>query len=96
MNRLFTSAAKYFGGDLLAVVLTGMGDDGRKGVAAVKGAGGTVIAESEQTAVIFGMPQQAIRSGSVDRVLPLGEIAAAIQNGVGGATTPEPDRDGPL
>jgi two-component system chemotaxis response regulator CheB len=59
-----------------------MGDDGRRGVSAVKSCGGSVIAESEQTAVIFGMPQQAIRTGSVDSVLPLGEIATAIQRGV--------------
>ena len=82
VDRLFESAAKHFGADLLAVVLTGMGDDGRRGAEAVKRAGGTVIAESEETAVIFGMPQQVIRSGFVDRVLPLGEIPTAIQSGL--------------
>ena len=82
VDRLFESAAKHFGADLLAVVLTGMGDDGRKGVSVVKACGGSVIAESESTAVIFGMPQQAIRTGAVDAVLPLGEIAMAIQRGV--------------
>jgi two-component system chemotaxis response regulator CheB len=81
VDRLFESAAKHLGADLLAVVLTGMGDDGRSGVRSVNLAGGSVIAESESTAVIFGMPQQAIRTGLVDRVLPLGEIAAAIQVG---------------
>ncbi len=84
-DRLFASAAKHYGSQLLAVVLTGMGDDGRLGALAVKEAGGSVLAESEETAVIFGMPRQAIRSGSVDRVLPLPEIAAAIR-GVGGAS----------
>lgn len=82
VDRLFESAAKHFGADLLAVVLTGMGDDGRRGAEAVKRNGGSVIAESEESAVIFGMPQQAIRSGCVDRVLPLGEIPAAIQSGL--------------
>jgi two-component system chemotaxis response regulator CheB len=82
VDRLFTSAAKHFGSDLLAVVLTGMGDDGRRGVLAVKECGGTVIAESEETAVIYGMPQQAVRSGAVDLVLPLNDIPAAIQSGV--------------
>jgi two-component system chemotaxis response regulator CheB len=81
VDRLFESAAKHLGADLLAVVLTGMGDDGRSGVRSVNLAGGSVIAESESTAVIFGMPQQAIRTGLVDQVLPLGEIAAAIQVG---------------
>jgi two-component system chemotaxis response regulator CheB len=82
VDRLFESCAKAFGPDLLAVVLTGMGDDGRRGVLAVKENGGRVIAESEQSAVIHGMPQQAIRTGVVDQVLPLSEMAAAIQYGV--------------
>jgi two-component system chemotaxis response regulator CheB len=81
VDRLFHSAAKHIGSDLLAIVLTGMGDDGRQGVQSVKSSGGRVVAESESTAVIFGMPQQAIRSGAVDEVLPLGEIAEAIQTG---------------
>jgi two-component system chemotaxis response regulator CheB len=81
VDRLFESAAKHLGADLLAVVLTGMGDDGRSGVRSVNLAGGSVIAESESTAVIFGMPQQAIRTGLVDKILPLGEIASAIQIG---------------
>ena len=82
VDRLFRSAAKHYGSDLLSVVLTGMGDDGKKGVLAVKEAGGRVIAESEETAVIFGMPQQAIRAGVVDEVLPLHEVPRAIQSGV--------------
>jgi two-component system, chemotaxis family, protein-glutamate methylesterase/glutaminase len=82
VDRMFESAAKHFGEDLLAVVLTGMGDDGRRGVRSVHEAGGAVIAESEETAVIFGMPQQAIRTGAVDAVLPLREIAPAIQAGL--------------
>jgi two-component system chemotaxis response regulator CheB len=86
VDRMFVSAAKHFGHDLLAVVLTGMGDDGRAGVLAVKRSGGNVIAESEETAVIFGMPQQAIRAGAVDAVLPLPEIAPVIQSGF--ATSP--------
>ncbi|MBW2229953.1 MAG: chemotaxis-specific protein-glutamate methyltransferase CheB [Deltaproteobacteria bacterium] len=89
VDRLFESAAKHFGGDLLAVVLTGMGDDGRRGVCAVKECGGTVIAESEETAVIYGMPQQAVRSGAVDLVLPLNEIPASIQSGVNGVQNRE-------
>ena len=78
VDRLFGSCAKHLGSDLLAVVLTGMGDDGSHGVVEVREAGGGVIAEDESTAVIFGMPQQAIRTGSVDLVLPLHEIATAI------------------
>ena len=81
VDRMFGSAAKHFGSDLLGVVLTGMGDDGREGALAVKRSGGNVIVESEETAVIFGMPQQAIRAGAVDAVLPLPEIAPVIQTG---------------
>jgi two-component system chemotaxis response regulator CheB len=88
VDRLFESAAKAFGADLLAVVLTGMGDDGRRGVLAVKESGGRVVAESERTAVIHGMPLQAIRTGAVDEVLPLSEMAAAIRHGV--RPRPEP------
>ena len=82
VDRLFQTAAKQLGSRVLAIVLTGMGDDGRLGVQAVSDAGGTVLAESEATAVIFGMPRQAIRTGAVDAVLPLGRIADAIQHGV--------------
>ena len=85
VDRLFETAAKHVGADLLAVVLTGMGDDGCRGALAVKRCGGRVIAESEQTAVIFGMPQKVIESGCVDRVLPLNEIPEAIQSGLPGA-----------
>jgi two-component system chemotaxis response regulator CheB len=94
VDRLFQSAAKHVGSELLAIVLTGMGDDGRAGVESVKRSGGSVIAESESTAVIFGMPRQAIRSGAVDQVLPLGEIASAIQSGRRIAKRVEHTREG--
>ncbi len=81
VDRMFGSAAKAFGSELLAVVLTGMGDDGSRGAQAVREAGGTVIAESEQSAVIFGMPQQVIRAGAAHAVLPLDEIPGAILSG---------------
>jgi two-component system chemotaxis response regulator CheB len=80
VDRMFRSAAKHWGADLLGVVLTGMGDDGAAGASAVKRAGGNVIVESAETAVVFGMPQQAIRSGAVDAVLPLHEIAPLIES----------------
>lgn len=92
VDRLFQSAAKCYGGNVRAVVLTGMGDDGRKGVESVKSAGGSVIAESEETAVIFGMPQQAIRTGAVDQILPLGEIAIGIKMGIADSRTRAPSR----
>ena len=86
VDRMFRSAAKQWGSDLLAIVLTGMGEDGAAGAADVKRAGGNVIVESAETAVIFGMPQQAIRAGGVDAVVPLHEIAPLIESGLDGQT----------
>jgi two-component system chemotaxis response regulator CheB len=83
VDRLFTSAAKQYGERLLAIVLTGMGDDGRKGACQVKQAGGRVIAESEETAVIYGMPKQVVNAGAADEILPLHEIPVAILQGIG-------------
>ena len=82
VDRLFASAAKHVGQNVLAIVLTGMGDDGRKGACQVKEAGGRVIAESEETAVIYGMPKQVVNAGAADQVLPLKEIPAQIQVGI--------------
>jgi len=64
------------------VVLTGMGNDGAKGVQAVRTAGGHSIAQDESTAVIFGMPQEAISTGAVDLVLPMELIYRAIEKRV--------------
>ena len=83
VDRLFASAAKQYGPNLLAIVLTGMGDDGRKGACQVKEAGGRVIAESEETAVIYGMPKQVVQAGAADKILPLQEIPAEILIGIG-------------
>jgi len=66
----------------VGIVLTGMGSDGAKGVKAVKAAGGFVIAQDEATSVIFGMPAEAIKTGTVDQVLALDEISAAIDKRV--------------
>jgi two-component system chemotaxis response regulator CheB len=88
VDRMFRSAAKHWGADLLALVLTGMGDDGAAGAAEVKRAGGNVIVESAETAVIYGMPQQAIRMGAVDAVVPLHEIAPLIEAGL-----PDPENE---
>jgi len=78
VDRLFRSAAAAAGHRAVAVVLTGMGSDGRDGVQAIRGAGGRTIAESEESAVVFGMPREAALSGAVDEVRALAEIPAAI------------------
>lgn len=70
VNRMFASTAQEFGKMSVGVVLTGMGDDGKKGIEMIKDTGGYTIAESEETAVIFGMPKEAIATGKIDRVLP--------------------------
>ncbi len=77
-DRMMASAVAAMGDRVMGVVLTGMGDDGSRGVAAIHAAGGVTVAESEATAVIFGMPEAAIRTGAIDEVVPLGQIAAAI------------------
>jgi len=66
----------------VAVVLTGMGNDGARGVRAIKKAGGYVIAQDEASSVIFGMPAEAIKTGAVDEVLPLENIYGAVEKRV--------------
>jgi two-component system chemotaxis response regulator CheB len=75
---MMASAADTCGAATLGVVLTGMGKDGTEGVRAIKQRRGQCLAESEESAVIFGMPQEAIRSGAIDKVLPLGRMAEEI------------------
>jgi two-component system chemotaxis response regulator CheB len=77
-DRLLTSVAKaapVAGSRIVGVVLTGMGDDGLAGARAIKAAGGMVIAESAETAVVYGMPGSVVREGLADKVLPLGQVA---------------------
>jgi two-component system chemotaxis response regulator CheB len=76
------SAADYAGPMTVGVILTGMGNDGAKGVQAVRAAGGHSIAQDESTAVIFGMPQEAISTGAIDLVLPMESIYRAIEKRV--------------
>jgi len=71
VDILFQSAGEVFGADLLGVVLTGMGNDGARGAVSIKAGGGKVLAESEDSSVVFGMPKEAIATGCVDTVLPL-------------------------
>jgi len=78
VDRLFTSVAQVLGARALGVVLTGMGADGAAGAKELSRAGAEVWAEAEETAVVFGMPGEAIATGAVSRVLPLGEIGPAL------------------
>ncbi len=79
-DRMFESLARSVGARGVAIILTGMGDDGSEGAAAVLKAGGIVIAETEESAVIYGMPGSAVRRGVVSRSLSLGEIADFVAN----------------
>jgi two-component system chemotaxis response regulator CheB len=78
VDPLFRSAAQAFGRELLSVVLTGMGEDGRIGSIAVNEAGGKVIAQDEESSVVWGMPGAVAKSGAAHWVLPLTEIAGQI------------------
>jgi two-component system chemotaxis response regulator CheB len=66
------------GSNATAAILTGMGSDGVQGMLAMKKAGARTIAQDEMSSVVFGMPREAIRSGAVDRILPLPAIADAL------------------
>jgi len=77
--------AQAYGGSVLAVVLTGMGNDGLAGLRTVHERGGRILAQDEATSVVFGMPCAAVSAGLADQVLPLGEIAARLRTIVNGA-----------
>lgn len=74
-DRLFKSAAEACPSKAIGVILTGMADDGTEGALALRAAGGYIIAESEESAVVYGMPRAAAEAGATDQELPLTEIA---------------------
>ncbi|MDR3278979.1 MAG: chemotaxis response regulator protein-glutamate methylesterase [Synergistaceae bacterium] len=76
---LFTSVAEVVGGNVLVLVLTGMGKDGLDGAKLLREKGAYVVAESKETSVIFGMPGAVIGAGIVDEVLPLYSIASGLE-----------------
>ncbi len=78
VDVLFRSAARYAGPNAIGVIMTGMGDDGAKGMLEMKEAGAMTIAQDEESCVVFGMPKKAIELGAVQKVLPLLSIAGAI------------------
>jgi two-component system chemotaxis response regulator CheB len=78
VDVLFRSSARYAGPNAVGVIMTGMGDDGARGMKEMKEMGAFTIAQDEATSVVFGMPQEAIKRGAVDKVLPLEQIAAKV------------------
>ena len=80
VDRAFSSVAATMGPHAVGVLLTGMGRDGAAGMAALRTAGAATIAQDETTSAIYGMPRAAIAAGVVDRILPLPQIAAALED----------------
>ncbi len=78
VDVLFRSAARYAGKNAVGVIMTGMGDDGARGMLEMKEAGAFNIAQDESSCIVFGMPKEAIKLGGVDSVLPLGAISAEV------------------
>ncbi len=82
VDPLFYSAAIEYRSHALAIILTGMGSDGSKGIAAIADAGGFTVAQDEESSVIFGMPGSAIKTGKINRIIPLDRMASFINDTV--------------
>jgi two-component system chemotaxis response regulator CheB len=78
VDVLFRSVAKCAGGNALGIIMTGMGDDGARGLKEMRDAGAHTLAEDESSCVVFGMPKEAIRLGGAAEVLPLARMAEGI------------------
>lgn len=78
INTMFNSVAKSYWSKIVAVLLTGMGNDGTEGMKNIKAIGGKTIAEDQSTCVVYGIPRSAIEAKIVDRVVPLGQVAHEI------------------
>jgi two-component system, chemotaxis family, protein-glutamate methylesterase/glutaminase len=83
VDPLFRSTAAIYGAHCLAVVLTGMGQDGLRGSEAIRAVGGQILAQDEATSVVWGMPGHVARAGLADRVLPLSLLAGEIERRIG-------------
>ena len=80
VDVLFRSAAEVYGSGVLAVVMTGMGADGREGAAWIKAQGGRVLTEAEESCVVYGMPRSVVEAGLSDAMVPLEGMARAIMD----------------
>jgi two-component system chemotaxis response regulator CheB len=78
VDVLFRSVAKCAGANALGVIMTGMGDDGARGLLEMRQAGAATVAQDEASCVVFGMPKEAIKLAAAERVMPLGQIAQAL------------------
>ncbi len=75
VDVLFRSTARYAGKNAIGIIMTGMGDDGARGLLEMKEVGARTIAQDEKSCVVFGMPNEAIKVGAVEKILPLEQIA---------------------
>ena len=82
VDVLMSSVVDNFSGHVLGIILTGLGNDGEKGMREIKNKGGRTIAEREDTCVVYGMPRSVVEAGLADKILPLDEIAGEIINSV--------------
>ncbi|HHU35609.1 MAG TPA: chemotaxis response regulator protein-glutamate methylesterase [Treponema sp.] len=78
VDVLFRSTARYAGKNAIGVIMTGMGDDGARGMLEMKDAGAFTIAQDEASCVVFGMPKEAIKLGAVHKIVPLDNIAELV------------------
>jgi two-component system chemotaxis response regulator CheB len=90
VDPLFRSAVAAFDGAVLAVVLTGMGSDGRNGAGEIRAAGGTVLVQDQHTSVVWGMPGAISQAGYADEVLPLDRMPEAINRHLAGVAAARP------
>ncbi|HTF99373.1 MAG TPA: chemotaxis response regulator protein-glutamate methylesterase, partial [Nitrospirota bacterium] len=82
VDYLMASIAELFPGRALGVILTGMGNDGAKGLVALKNTGSRIFAQNEDTCVVYGMPRAVVEAGIADKILPIEEMAGEIINAV--------------
>jgi len=78
VDVLFRSVAKHAGRNALGIIMTGMGDDGARGLKEMHDAGARTIAQDEESCVVYGMPKEAVKLGAVDKILPLHQLASAL------------------
>lgn len=78
VDVLFRSAAECAGKNALAIILTGMGDDGARGMKALHDQGARTVAQNEESCVVYGMPKEAVRMGAVDEQVALSQVARTI------------------
>jgi len=81
VDVLFRSVAKFAGKNAMGVIMTGMGDDGARGLKEMHDVGSFTLAQDEASCIVYGMPKEAVKHGAVDRIVPLSAIAGAIMRG---------------